>query len=189
MPITEAATPPRLALPAAATAPPAGRFALLLTEEDLHPESLGIDPRQVIAVAGATAVEGRSPWAVSDPVRGFVDAAMADALARSRAHFGCETERLPGLDGDAIAEWAARVGATTVVTPYAPVGPVEESLADAAHWLGMRRLQLLMLRREYDSTLWPHATRGFFDLRDRIPYFIATLGLQPGRPAQGELPL
>ena len=186
-PLTENATHARVALPAAATSPPPGRFALLLTEDDLHPESLGIDPSQVIAVAGATAVDARSPWPAADLVRQFADAALDDALARSGKHFGCPAERLPGLDGDAIAEWAARVGATVVVTPYAPVGPVEETLADAAHWLGMRRIQLLMLRREYDSTLWPHATRGFFDLRDRIAYFIATLGLQPGKPAQGEL--
>jgi hypothetical protein len=45
------------------------------------------------------------------------------------------------------------------------------------------------LRRAYDSAVWPHATRGFFDMRDRIAGVIDTLDLQAGRPAQGRLDL
>ena len=186
-PLTESQNHPRVALPAAVIEPPAGRFALLLTEEDLHPESLGLDATQVIGVAGATTAQTRSPWPVSDRVLQFTDAAMGDALARARSHFGCPAEQLRGLDGDSIAEWAERIGASVVVTPCAPVGPVEETLADAGYWLSMRRLKLLQLRRPYDSMLWPHATRGFFDLRERIPQFIAELDLQTGKPQQGQL--
>jgi deoxyribodipyrimidine photo-lyase len=187
--LTESATHAAQSLPAAAAAPPEGRFALLLTEEDLHPESLGIDPRQVIGVAGATALSSRSPSPVSPQVQSFTTAAMEDALLRAAACYGCDTQRLRGLDGDSIAEWAEGIGASVVLTPYVPVGPVEESIADAAHWLAMRGLKLVMLRRHYDAMLWPHATRGFFDLRDRIPAIIAGLGLQTGRPQQGELAL
>jgi len=188
-PLTESLTHSCVPLPSTSTRPPPGRFALLLTEEDLQPESLPIDPRQVIGVAGATHVEGRSQLPPSQQVSAFTDAALDDALDRARAHFGCEAERLRGLEGDSIAEWAERIGATVVVTPQAPVGPVEESLADAAYWLGMRQLKLLQLRRAYDAAIWPHATRGFFALRDRIPQILAALELKTGRPAQRELPL
>lgn len=186
-PLTESQNHPRIALPAAVASPPPGQFALLLTEEDLHPESLGIDPQQVLGVAGATCAELRSAWPVSAHVREFTRGAMDDALARAQEHFGCPAEPLRGLDGDSIAEWAERIGASMVITPCAPVGPVEEALADAGYWLSMRRLKLLQLRRPYDSTLWPHATRGFFDLRERIPQIIASLALQTGKPQQGEL--
>ena len=187
--LEEATQPPLVALPVVATSPPPGKVALLLTEEDLHPESLGFDPDQVLGIAGATAVAARSPLPVSGHVQQFTDAAMDDALARAQAHFGCRAERLPGLDGDAIAEWAERLGAKLVVTACTPVGPVEEQLADAGDWLGMRRLKLLPLRRAYDSAVWPHATRGFFDMRDRIAGVIDALDLQAGRPAQGRLDL
>jgi deoxyribodipyrimidine photo-lyase len=186
-PLTESASHPRVALPAAVTSPPTGRFALLLTEEDLHPESLGIDPGQVIGVAGAVTPGSRSPWLVSEHVLRFTKDAMADALARAAVNFACPVETLGGLDGDSIAEWAERIGATTVLTPCTPVGPVEETLADAGYWLSMRRLKLLQLRRHYDGTLWPFATRGFFDLRERIPQILAALNLQTGKPQQGEL--
>ena len=177
------------ALPVVATLPPPGKVALLLTEEDLHPESLGFEPDQVLGIAGATAVAARSPLPVPEAVHRYTDAAMEDTLIRAQAHFGRKAELLPALDGDAIAEWAERLGAKLVVTPCAPVGPVEEQLADAGDWLGMRRLKLLPLRRAYDSAVWPHATRGFFDMRDRIAGVIDTLDLQAGRPAQGRLDL
>jgi deoxyribodipyrimidine photo-lyase len=187
--LEEPTQPALVALPTVATSPPPGKVALLLTEEDLHPESLGFDLSQVLGVAGATAVAARSPLPVATLVQRFTDATMDDALARAQTHFGCRAERLPGLDGDAIAEWAERLGAKLVVTACAPVGPVEEQLADAGDWLGMRRLKLLSLRRVYDSAVWPHATRGFFDMRDRIAGVIDALDLQAERPAQGRLDL
>jgi deoxyribodipyrimidine photo-lyase len=187
--LEESTQPALVALPVVATSPPPGKLALLITEEDLHPESLGLDPDQVLGIAGATAVAARSSWSVPEAVHHFTEGAMNDALARAQAHFGCRVERLPGLDGDAIAEWAERLGAKLVVTACAPVGPVEEQLADAGDWLGMRRLKLLPLRRAYDSAVWPHATRGFFDMRDRIAGVIDALDLQAGRPAQGRLDL
>jgi deoxyribodipyrimidine photo-lyase len=189
LPLQEAGNHPMTALPIVATSPPQGRIALLLTEEDLHPESLGFQPAQVVGIAGATAIQGRSSLPVPLAVRSFTDRAMDDALARASQHFGRPAERLASLDGDAVADWVERLDAKLVVTAYAPVGPVEEQLADTSDWLGMRKLKLLQLRRTYDSALWPHATRSFFDLRDRIPGVIETLDLKGGRPAQGRLDL
>lgn len=187
--LQETASHPLVALPAVAVAPPPGRLALLLTEEDLHPESLGLAPEQLLGVAGATAAGARSPLPVPGNVQHFTEAALDDALARARACFGCQAERLPALDGDAVAEWAERIGARLVVTACAPVGPVEEQLADAADWLGMRRLKLLPLRRRYDNLLWPHAAQGYEALRERVPEFIEQLGLGVDPPTQARLPL
>jgi deoxyribodipyrimidine photo-lyase len=181
-------TVPPLATAAAPGALPPGRIALLLTEEDLHPESLGLHGAPLVGVAGASAVAARSALPVSALASEFVSSAMDDALARAGAHFDVPAERLSALDGDAIAEWAQRIGAEVVLTAVAPVGPVEEALRDAADWLTMQRLPLVQVRREWDALLWPLATRGFFDLREQIPRVIAELDLERDRPAQNQLP-
>jgi hypothetical protein len=69
------------------------------------------------------------------------------------------------------------------------MGPVQELLAEVGDWLGMRKLKLLPLRRAYDSAVWPHATRGYGELRERIGELILKLDLQGGRPSQGRLDL
>jgi deoxyribodipyrimidine photo-lyase len=191
--VQEVALHPLVAVPHWATAAtpgalPPGRIALLLTEEDLHPESLGLEGAPILGVAGSSAVAARSPLPVGTVATAFVSGAMDDALARAAVHFDVPAERLAALDGDAIAEWAERIGAEVVLTAVAPVGPVEELLRDAADWLGMRRLPLVQVRREWDALLWPLATRGFFDLREQIPRVIAELDLERDRPAQNQLP-
>jgi len=71
--------------PAVPTRLPAERCVLLLTEEDLHPESLGFAPGQVSGAAAAMAVDDRSPWPVSALVQQFTEGAVNDALARAQA--------------------------------------------------------------------------------------------------------
>ena len=192
-PVQEVALHPVVALPPLPTAAtpgavPPGRIALLLTEEDLHPESLGLEAVPLRGIAGAAAVAARSPLPVSPRVGEFVAGALDDALARAAAHFDAPAERLSALDGDAIAEWAERIGADVVITAAAPLGPVEELLRDATDWLVMRGLRLVQLRREWDGVLWPRSTRGYFDLRSHIPAVIKELGLERDRPAQTQLP-
>ncbi|MFY8116017.1 MAG: FAD-binding domain-containing protein [Rhabdaerophilum sp.] len=164
--------------------PGGGPAGLLLTEEDLHPESLlpeGVSP---LAIAGASAVEGRSPLPVSEGVKAFTEAALADGLARAAQHRGVAATRLPSLTAVALGDWARRHGLTRIVTAYAPVGPVAEALAEAAPVLTRQGIALVEIRRPHDEACWPHATRGFFALKERIPQIFETLGL--GTP-QGDL--
>ena len=166
---------------------PSGPVALLLSDEDGHPESLGLAPGQIVAVAGATAVQGRSPLPLAPVVSRYAEAALQDSLLRASAHFEAPATRLAGLDGDAIAEWAASTGAQTIVTAAPAVGPVQEMLDDARDWLSMRNLRLVTLNRRYDAAVWPLATQGYSALRDQIPALIERLALESGRPEQGSL--
>lgn len=187
--LVESTTHPATPLPLIPTSPPPGQVGLLLTDEDLNPESLGLAPGQVVGIAGASCVRSRSALPVPPLVTTYAEESMREALGRSAAHFQAPAETLAALDGDSIADWAERLGVKLVVTACAPVGPVEEQLADAGDWLGMRRLKLVQVRRPYDSAVWPHATHGFFTVRDRIPGVIEQLDLKGGRPAQGRLDL
>jgi deoxyribodipyrimidine photo-lyase len=124
---------------------PAGSVALLIHLDDLHPESLPLDPARVVRVSGLLA---HAPGA-SEAVRAADAAAMADALARAGAHFAC-----PAMPAD--ADWSSDL---PVVGAWAPVGPSASNLPAG----------VLRLRRTWDEASWPHATRGFFRMRTAIP--------------------
>jgi deoxyribodipyrimidine photo-lyase len=146
------ATPPReVALPRTG-AEPAGDVALLLHLDDLHPESLPLVGAHVVRVGGLLA---HAPGA-SDRVRAADAAAMADALDRSAAHFGCEARLV-------VSDWA---GHLPVVTAWAPVGPSADALPD-----GCTRV-----RRRWDETAWPRSTRGYSRLRSAIPAVLTESG-------------
>jgi deoxyribodipyrimidine photo-lyase len=141
----EEAMPPREVPLNLADAAPDGPVALLLHLDDLHPESLPVGPARVARVGGLLAhAEG-----ATETVRAADAAAMADALARAAAHFGCPAEAIR-------AGWA---GDLPVVTAWAPVGPSAASLPEGCLWL----------RRTWDERAWPLATRGFFKLKRAIP--------------------
>ncbi|WP_284177223.1 FAD-binding domain-containing protein [Rhabdaerophilum sp. SD176] len=178
-----AARPPRAPL----SGPGTGKTGLLLTEEDLHPESLGLEGMNLMAVAGAHAVDGRSPLPVAEAVQAFTEAALTDGLDRAARYWGVEAGQLPSLTAIALGDWARRQGLSRIVTAYAPLGPVAEALAEAAPVLAREGITLVELRRAYDEACWPHATRGFFALKEKIPSIFETLGLGAGASAQGEL--
>ena len=149
-PLEEAETIGASDLPEADAAPE-GEVALLLHLDDLHPESLPLGRGRVVRVAGLIA---HADGAV-DAVRAADADAMADALARASAHFGC-----PAVD--AAEGWAAGL---PVVSAWAPVGPSAAALPAC-----------LRVRRDWDSLAWPRATRGFFQVKAAIPMVLGRIG-------------
>jgi len=116
---------PAQALPAA-DAPPAGEAGLLVHLDDLHPESLDLGGARIVRVCPLVA----HAQGAAEAVKGFDRAAMADALGRAEAHFGCAVGTPePGLK---------------LVTAWAPVGPSAASLPPA-----------IRVRRAWDEAVWP----------------------------------
>lgn len=170
-PILEAAPPGPRALPPAAPVPE-GPAALLLHEDDLAPETLDLGRAGIRAVAGFAVPHRRSPAGCAATVAAWTEAALEDGLARAARHFTAPATPLPA---DAVAGWAAGHGLATVVTPWAPVGWTAEALADIEAALAARGIRLHRIRRPWDSLCWPHATRGFFPFRERIPELLRAL--------------
>jgi deoxyribodipyrimidine photo-lyase len=183
-PLEEPTLPSARPVPPAANRFPAGKVGLLLTEEDLHPESLGRGDASVVALAGATLVDGRSPLEVSDAVRRFTDGALEDGLTRASGAYGAPATRLPSLSAITIADWARANDLATVVTACAPVGPVASMLAEITPKLKAEGIALVQVRRAYDTLCWPHGTRGFFALKEKIPGLLRDLeiGLRENDP-------
>lgn len=149
--LTEEIVFPRVPLPDPDAVPP-GRIALLLHDEDLCPETLPIDMNRVCAVAMVGTCHA------AGPVMAFAENAMDDVsawLAKPVTHLlPCE-----------VADWISGQE-RPVVTPWAPVGSTA-SLLD--------RLPLCRIRRSWDNEVWPHATRGFFQVKRRLPRILAGL--------------
>ncbi len=133
---------------------PQGDVALLVHGDDLNPETLPLRGARVRRVGGLLA----HPDEASARVVAANQQAMADALARAEAHFGCPA-------GLVTEGWAEDL---PVLAAWAPVGPSASALPPC-----------LRLRRSWDSLSWPQAGRGFFQMKSAIPAILAAEGL-PG---------
>jgi deoxyribodipyrimidine photo-lyase len=159
--------PLRSVVPPRAGAP----TALLITDEDCRVEDFDLAALDICARATLAVGDLRSPLGVADPVMRFERAALADAALRVGGHF----DTLHAGDPDALAKWAAAAGATQIVTAYAPTGPLRDWLDQAAPAMAARGITLCEWRRDWDSAIWPHATAGFFKVKQQIPRLLEAL--------------
>ena len=146
---------------------------LLVTPEDMHPESAfdGAAAFQSVLVAsGADLLWGEG-------ARRFVAAAAAETAERTAAHYGRPAHVIERLDAEALIAAAKAAGVRRIVTPYAPVGPVSDQLARLAPLLAREAVTLAQVRRDWDSAFWPHAKKGFFAFKERIPALLRQSGL------------
>ncbi|WP_374419198.1 FAD-binding domain-containing protein [Novosphingobium arvoryzae] len=159
-----APNPPPGAIPPAQV-PATDRVALLLTEEDLSPETLPVGAT-VVALAALTTPSADSP------AGRFAAGAVADGLDRAGAQFGLAGQLLAP---EAVAAWALDAGVSEVVTACAPLGPSAPVLDEIERALALVSIRLVRVRRAWDTQCWPLATRGFFAFRQHIPKLVAGL--------------
>jgi deoxyribodipyrimidine photo-lyase len=162
-------------LPAALSHPPDSRYALLVTEEDLHPESLFTSPAPS-AIAVCAEPWGRMSEFPSPVVSHFTAGALEDAAKRAAEYWNTDVARIP-LTLPALAAWCEAEGITTLATAYAGVGPVADALSWIEPELRARGVTLLRVRRRYDTLVWPHTTKGFFALKEKIPGLLDKTGI------------
>lgn len=172
-PLSEAPISAARPLPVAAGQTPDGPHLLLVTAEDLSPESL-IGPWEV---AGVALVSEPGREGVGEAAGAFLDGALVDAAARAEARYRQPARRLAGLDAEGLVAAARDAGVATIVTPYTPVGPTAEALERARPVLAAEGITLVRVRRAWDEALWPLATKGFFPFKEKAPAVLRTLGL------------
>ncbi|NNE87113.1 MAG: DNA photolyase [Silicimonas sp.] len=173
IPLSETGEHARRPIPAA-DAEPDQDYLLLITEEDCRPETLF--KSKPASVMGLIATQERSPLDVSPLVETFAQSAVQDAVKRMSA-----TEDT-SITSD---NWAQKIigkaegeNLKNVVTAYAPVGPVATQVAAVKPALEDAGITLHEVRRDYDDLAWPHATKGFFALKQKIPNVLEQLGLR-----------
>ena len=123
------------------------------------------DPRWWRWVVGA---QWRNPSGPKESIVGrdnepVVQIAYQDAEAYARAIYG-ELHRCD------------EAGAELIITAYAPVGPVADLFAKFAPRLEQEGVPLVQIRRSWDEKFWPHATKGFFPFKEKIPKILGEIG-------------
>ena len=157
--------PSLLSLLAITTPQPGKPTAMLITDEDCQVEDFDLSALDIRTTATLTTSHLRSPLPVSDLVHAFEAGALADAAVR----IGAAPFALHAADPAALAKWAAASGATQIATPYITTGPLRDFMADAAPSLARAGIALCEWRRDWDAAIWPHATAGFFKVKQNIP--------------------
>ncbi|MGR3511402.1 MAG: FAD-binding domain-containing protein [Paracoccaceae bacterium] len=157
---------------------PNAPFAVLITEEDCHPESWPIDLEASLGCATLEVSHLRSDLPVADAVQRFERDALADTAARLQV----TPATLVAKDAKALVRWAQDCGATQVVTGYIPEGPLRDWLRANEAVLAEAGLTLVELRREWDAAIWPLSTAGFFKVKKKIPRVLQDLDLADRQP-------
>ncbi len=171
-------------LPELEIAPRSNEPALLvLHDDDAGVETLDLAGLDIAGSIGFCAAARRSPKTVSSAVTTFASAAIADAL--ERAPHGAPSLVVPSEDLDlaahAIIAAANKAGATRIALPFMPIGPVRDAFSTMKPHFDAANLRATEIGRAFDAAVWPYATRGFFNLKDKIPSVLTTLGIYQQR--------
>jgi deoxyribodipyrimidine photo-lyase len=181
-PLDETATDAQRPVPLADEAP-GEPFFLLLSDDDLGIDTLALDRAMVRSVAIVNTASRRSANKVADLVHQFADEAAADVLIRALSVFpnaqASGTVFQPGSLAD-LVKLVGDSGCKHVVMPYATIGSAQEVMGEANTLLAAEGITVHRIRRRFDSLCWPHAGRGFFQFKDKIPTLLSDLGIVAG---------
>jgi deoxyribodipyrimidine photo-lyase len=145
---------------------PLSRSGVLLTEEDLLID-LPVEPLALTAL--------RIDTDVCPLVHQFKTGAIENALAQAAAELPGADISLQSASAYEVVAWAQQNRLDQVWVAYAPVGYVRSRLEALEVSLGEVGVSLVPFVREYDRLVWPHCSKGFFQLRKRIPELLDAL--------------
>lgn len=144
---------------------------LLLHEEDLGLETLPVEKARLVGVGLFVDPACRSAAPVGGLVSQFTQGAIDDTRHRAKTVVGCDAVIVP--DEDNLLEAVTAAGANTVILPYLPVGPLRGPVARMTGRLAAEGFRVETMLRSHDRHAWPHASKGFFRLKKKIPSLIA----------------
>jgi hypothetical protein len=163
----------------------AGESLLLIHDDDLHGDERELPEAGVRAVFAIQSVRGRSPRAVDPAVVAFTDALAREATGRIAMRIDARDGGLiaaadAAAAGATLIDAARTAGVTQVIAARAPVGPNRDALDEIRANLVKEDIAYAEITRRYDATAWPAATRGFSNLRARIPAIVRELEIGAG---------
>jgi deoxyribodipyrimidine photo-lyase len=171
--LTEPATEPPRNLDQPLRHDPSGPSLLLVTPEDMHPESAFDGAYRFKSVV----VASDGAWLWGHRARQFVADAAKDAAQRASVHFACPAHEMTTPDAEALIAAAHAENSRQILTPYAPVGPAADAIKALTPQLAREGITLIPVRRNWDSLFWPHAKKGFFSFKEQMPKLLGEIGL------------
>ena len=163
--------PPAMGLATLRSAGTLSQPYLLITAEDCHPLSLAM-AHKAVGVMGLPARLGGDfrAKAVLEADR----LAIGEAVQEAASHFHIKAddchEDEPWMEQ--VQKAALAAGADYIALAYQPVGYWQRQLEGFAQ---QSELPVIYYRRAYDELCWPHAKKGFFPFKEKIPSFISQL--------------
>jgi len=98
----------------------------------------------------------------------FVRGAIDDARVRLESHLKYSVMLADKLDAKNLLEAAQFSSAKQIITCYAPVGPIATKLDSIKSILAEHSIDLIQVRRDWDSRLWPHAQKNYFKFKEQV---------------------
>jgi deoxyribodipyrimidine photo-lyase len=134
----------------------------------LHAEDIAVECGE-LALHRFVAVHAPWPKAIAqqagwgERVTAWTSAALDEGAQRASQHFkatldGAQTDNL----GASLVTWAKTQNLTDVVAYRPFIGPWHNYALEAEQALGAAGINLVWKRRQWDTLLFPHATRGYF---------------------------
>lgn len=173
LPLSEDLQLERMALPPPADIAKGQRVILLVTEEDLSPETWPLNGLDVCGVA--VFARDDNDLNCADAVRAFRIGAMIDVRDRASRQWGKPVIQVSAVA--ALIAFASNCGAAVVMTSRIPVGFVQPEIQSWTTACKISGLDIIQVSRRWDRLFWPHATAGFFKFKERIPATLAKLNL------------
>lgn len=153
----------------------ATRGGLLLSEDDLHLDVTGSPHAVAVWLPEESTASG-----VSGVVRRFKESLCSDALKCAQQKWpharSVRGSELLATAADIIA-WVQRENLERVYAAYLPQGYAQLQSIGLQHKLAVAGCELVFITRNYDRYVWPHATKGYFRLKQKIPLMLEELGL------------
>ena len=171
--LTEARIEAPGALPSAPASIGAGLSLLLVTAEDMSPETLFCDAAPISAVS----IMIEPDLSAGEPAKRFMAEAANDTACRLTTYYRGKAEVSPVIDAESVIAAAESAKVRRIVTAYAPVGPVATALREMVPTLANAGINLYQIRRPWDTRFWPHAKKGFFAFKEQIPAGLVAEGL------------
>ncbi len=141
----------------------------------LHEEDGLLETSPVTALRRPTLVstplESDPEHPLSPVVQTWKARAISDACGRAGSHFqsGARMERsTTGSLAEPLAGMARLQGCPRLVGLAPAAGPISDQLGEIRRHLETQGVNLNLVRRRWDSTLWPWASRGFFPFWERV---------------------
>ena len=125
----------------------------------------------------ARAASSTAAWPFGDKAKAFIDAAAQDMADYTGELLDHDVGVLDHLDAASLIERARSSGADIIITPEAPVGPINSALVELSTVLSQHGISLYRFRRDWDAVAWPLAIKGFFPFKKAIPQLLTRAGL------------
>jgi len=144
---------------------PTLRSALLLHPEDLHPESLfdhSFRFEQIYLLNDPSFFWGQRAF-------DFVSSATDELISGLEEKYRVSVKSINAQDHVGVIDGVKQDNIEQIITPYTTQGLVASWIEKQRHQFESAGLSFVIRRRAWDDAFWPHATKGFFPFKEKIP--------------------